>query len=348
MSDQALDKLQRDTFGYFLKETDVATGLVPDNTRSGAPASITAVGFGLATYPVGVERQYLSRAEAAARTLTTLRTFWESPQGEEPDATGYKGFFYHFLDMHTGHRTWDCQLSTIDTTFLLAGALACGRYFDRETPPEPDIRWLADALYRRVDWPWAQDGGQAVSMGWKPETGFPPYRWEGYNEGLLLYVLGLGSPTHPLPAESYAAWTRTYRWEQLYGIEFLYGGHLLIHQLSHLWIDFRGIQDDFMRARGVDYFENDVRAAAVCNRESAALHGVPQRLLGNHGERWSWSGHPLHRRRRASVLRLRRPEVPWGPDDGTIAPWAAVAQLENRKRGDGTSSGPQQDHERDL
>jgi len=331
MSDQALDKLQRDTFGYFLKETDVTTGLVPDNTRGGAPASITAVGFGLAAYPVGVERQYLSRAEAAARTLTTLRTFWESPQGEEPDATGYKGFYYHFLNMHTGRRTWDCELSTIDTTFLLAGALACGRYFDRETPPEPDIRRLADALYRRVDWQWALDGGQTVSMGWKPETGFLPYRWEGYNEGLVLYVLGLGSPTHPLPAETYTAWTRTYRWEQLYGIEFLYGGPLFIHQLSHLWIDFRGIQDDFMRARGIDYFENSRRATYV--QQQYAIEN-PQHFTGYHKDCWGITASDGPGPVTLSIDGVARQfydyiarEVPWGPDDGTIAPWAAVASL---------------------
>ena len=123
---------------------------MPDNTREGAPASITAVGLALASYPVGVERRYLSRAAAVARTLTTLRTFWESPQGEEPDATGFKGFFYHFLDLQTCRRTWNCELSTIDTTFLLAGALACAQYFDRETPPAREIRRLADALYRRI------------------------------------------------------------------------------------------------------------------------------------------------------------------------------------------------------
>lgn len=331
MSDQALDKLQRDTFGYFLKETDVATGLVPDNTRRGAPASITAVGFGLAAYPVGVERRYLSRAEAAARTLTTLRTFWESPQGEEPDATGYKGFFYHFLDMQTGRRTWDCELSTIDTTFLIAGALACGRYFDRETPPEPDIRRLADALYRRVDWQWAQDGGQTVSMGWKPETGFLPYRWEGYNEGLLLYVLGLGSPTHPLPAETYEAWTRTYRWEQLYGIEFLYGGPLFIHQLSHLWIDFRDIQDDFMRTRGIDYFENSRRATLV--QQQYAIEN-PHHFTGYNKDCWGITASDGPGPATLSIDGVERQfydyiarEVPWGPDDGTIAPWAAVASL---------------------
>lgn len=232
----ALEKLQRDTFGYFLKETNPQNGLVPDNTREGAHCSIAAVGLALAAYTVGAERGYFSRADAVKRTLTTLRFFRNSPQGEEPDATGYKGFFYHFLDMKNGRRAWESELSTIDTTFLLAGALASAAYFDRETASEREIRTLADALYRRADWRWTQNGGLTVAHGWTPERGFLKYRWEGYSEALLLYVLGLGSPTHPLPAKSYEAWTKTYRWRKLYGHEFLYAGPLFIHQLSHVWI----------------------------------------------------------------------------------------------------------------
>ncbi|MGH7510761.1 MAG: glucoamylase family protein [Gemmatimonadales bacterium] len=331
MSAGALATLQRDTFGYFVRETDVATGLVPDNNRRGAPASITAVGLALAAYPVGVERQYLSRAEAAARTLTTLRTFWESPQGEQPDATGYKGFYYHFLDLETCRRTWDCELSTIDTTFLLAGALTCAQYFDRESPREREIRRLADALYRRVDWQWALDGGQTVTMGWKPETGFLPFRWEGYNEAMLLYVLGLGSPTHPLPDDSYAAWTRTYRWEELYGLEFLYGGPLYVHQLSHVWIDFRGIQDDFMRGRGIDYFENSRRATYV-QRQYAIEN--PHHFRGYNENCWGITASDGPGPATLLIDGVERHfydyiarQVPWGPDDGTIAPWASITSL---------------------
>ena len=253
-SERALDNLQRDTFGYFLKETNPHNGLVPDSTRTGSHCSIAAVGLALAAYTVGAERGYFSRADAVKRTLTTLRFFWDSPQGEEPDATGHNGFFYHFLYMQTGRRAWESELSTIDTTFLLAGALASAAYFDRETAHEREIRTLADALYCRADWRWALNGGLTVAHAWNPERGFFKYRWEGYNEALLLYVLGLGSPTHPLPEKSYEAWTKTYRWRKLYGHEFLYAGPLFIHQLSHVWIDFRGIQDEYMRARGIDYF----------------------------------------------------------------------------------------------
>ncbi len=252
--DRELHTLERNTFNYFWKETSPVNGLLADNTSGHAPASIAAVGHALASYTVGVERGWVEREAAVERTLTTLRFFENSPQGMEPDATGYKGFYYHFLDMQTGRRVWECELSTIDTTILLAGALTAAAYFDRDTNEEREVRAVADALYRRADWEWALDGALTVSHGWKPESGFLKYRWGGYNEALILYVLGLGSPTHPIPAESYEAWTETYRWKKIYDIEFLYAGPLFIHQLSHVWIDFRGIQDAFMREHAIDYF----------------------------------------------------------------------------------------------
>jgi len=188
-----LDALQRDAFEYFQHETNPVNGLVVDKTQPGAPASIAAVGFALAAYPVGVERSWMTRAEAAERTLTLLRFFWNSPQGTEPDATGYKGFYYHFLNMNTGRRAGRCELSTIDTAFLLAGMLTAAAYFDQDGEEEREIRTLADALYRRADWQWARNGGATVTHGWNPEGGFLNYRWEGYDEALILYVLGLGS-----------------------------------------------------------------------------------------------------------------------------------------------------------
>ena len=200
------------------------------------------------------------------RTLATLRFFWNSPQGPEPDATGYQGFYYHFLDMQTGRRAWDCELSTIGTTLLLAGALSAGAYFDAEDAEERELRSLANALYRRCNWTWAQNGQATVTHGWRPKSGFIAYRWEGYDEALLLYVLGLASPTHPLPQESYEAWLSTYRWEHCYGYDCLYAGPLFTHQLSYIWIDFREIQDAFMREKGIDYFENSRRATYVQQR----------------------------------------------------------------------------------
>src|SRR5688500_9089828 len=236
----SLPQLQRDTFRYFWRETNPENGLMADNTAApGTPASIAGVGFALASYPVAVERSFTSRAKAVERALATLRCFRHAPQGPMPDATGHRGFFYHFLDVATGRRAWRCELSTIDTAILIIGALTAAAYFDRDTAAERELRGLAHSLYRRVDWRWAQNGGATVSHGWKPEGGFKRYRWQGYNEALLLYVLGLGSPTHPLPATSYSAWTSTYRWKRLYGQEFLFGGPLFMHQLSHVWMDFR-------------------------------------------------------------------------------------------------------------
>jgi hypothetical protein len=258
--EETLESLQRYTFEYFLKESNRANVMVPDNTRKDSHASIAPIGFALAAYTIGVERGFITRAEAIERTLTTLRFFRDSEQSEEADATGYKGFYYHFLYMDTGRRAWESELSTIDSTFLLAGILASAAYFDGDAPDECEIRSLAEELYARADWPWALNAGETVSMGWKPACGFLPYRWEGYNEALILYVLALASPARPIPAESYKAQTRTYRWKHLYGLEFLYAGPLFIHQLSHMWIDFRGIQDEFRREKGIDYFENSRRA----------------------------------------------------------------------------------------
>jgi hypothetical protein len=161
-----LDQLQRETFDYFLYESNSENGLVRDKTEKDWPASIAATGLALASYPVGVERSFLTRKDAIKRTLSTLRFFSESQQGTEVDATGYRGFYYHFLDMNTGKRAWKCELSTIDSAFLLAGAVTAAMYFDHLTEEEREIRELADALY-------------AVPTGSGPRTGTPRSAWAG-------------------------------------------------------------------------------------------------------------------------------------------------------------------------
>ena len=330
-SDRELFRLQRNTFNYFWKETNPDNGLLADNTSGDAPSSIAAVGHAIASYAVGVENKWVTRDEAVGRTLTTLRFFWNSPQGTDADATGHKGFYYHFLDLRSGRRVWESELSTIDTTILLAGMLTAAMYFDRESAREREIRDLADALYRRVDWRWAQGNKMAVSHGWKPGSGFLKNRWEGYNEALLLYVLGLGSPTHPLPPESYKAWTRTYRWKKIYGIEFLYAGPLFVHQLPHIWIDFRNIQDDFMREHAIDYFENSRRAAYV--QQQYAIRN-PRSFRGYGEYCWGISASngpgPAVRKVNGATRRFydyHARNAPYGPDDGTLAPWATAASL---------------------
>ena len=181
----------------------------------------------LATVPVNVERGVVIREFSAKVTRRRLRYLLECPQGPEPDASGYKGFFYHFLDIETGRRVWQCELSTIDSAFLFAGALTVATYFDRDTAVEAEIRQLANELYERADWNWACNGGPTLTHGWRPESGFIPHRWQGYDEGLLLYILGLGSPTHPLPPESYAAYCATYEWKNIYDRELLFSGPLV-------------------------------------------------------------------------------------------------------------------------
>ena len=329
--DAMLDSLQQQAFRYFLHETNPANGLVADKTRAGWPCSIAATGLALASYPVGVERGFVSRGEAAARVLTTLRFFRDSPHGPQPDATGYQGFYYHFLDMETGRRAWRSELSTVDTVLLLAGGLAAARYFDGDAEAEIQLRALADELYRRADWQWAQNGGAAVTHGWRPERGFLRYRWQGYDEALLLYLLGLGSPTHPLPAESYDAWLSSYTWKRIYGTEFIYAGPLFIHQLSHIWVDFRGIQDRYVRERGLDYFENSRRATLV-QREYAIRN--PNGFASYDGTCWgiTASDGPGPSVRKLDGVERRFYDyiargVPFGPDDGTIAPWGVVASL---------------------
>ena len=329
--DGELEKLQRESFDYFLHETNPANGLVIDKTAVNWPASIAATGLALACYPVSVERGFMTRAAAVARTLATLRFFWNSPQGTEPDATGYKGFYYHFLDMQTGRRAWHCELSTIDSAFLLAGALTAGAYFNANTPGESEIRTLADALYCRADWQWAQNHGDTVTHGWKPESGFLSYRWEGYDEALLLYILGLGSPTHTLARSSYATWATTYRWESHFGQEYLYAGSLFTHQLSHIWIDFRGIQDDYMRGKDIDYFENSRRVTLV--QQLYAMDN-PLKFKGYGHHCWGITASEGPGPGSLEVAGVARPlfdyiarGVPYGPDDGTLAPWAVVASL---------------------
>jgi hypothetical protein len=319
LDEALLDQLQRAAFDYFLERTRPKTGLVADTTREGSPASIAVSGFGLSTYPVAVERGWLTRPEAARRVLVALRFFAESVQSDAADATGFKGFYYHFLDLETGRRTWKCELSLIDTTLLLAGVLTVSVYFAGDAPAEVEIRSLAEMLLSRVDWAWATNGQSTIMHGWKPECGFLHYGWEGYSEATILYVLALASTTHPLPQGAYAAWTTTYQWENLYDCDWLFAGPLFIHLFSHAWIDFRGIRDAFMREKSSDYFENSQRAVDL---QRAYAKRNPREFVGYGGDCWGISAGdgppPLGYCARA---------IPFGPDDGTLSPPAVVGSL---------------------
>ena len=324
--EELLDEIARETFRYFREEANEKNGLLPDKTQPGAPASIAVLGLGIASYAAGVERGFWSREEAVDRTLTPLRFLLDSRQSREPDATGYRGFYYHFLDMETGRRTWQCELSTIDSALLIAGALVAAGFFDADSSKEREIRTLTDALYGRMEWGWALNGGATVSHGWKPESGFLPFRWEGYCEALFLYALALGSPTHPIPPESYRAWASTYAWKKIYGIEYLHAGPLFIHQLSHVWIDFRGLQDEFLREHGIDYFENSRRAVAI--QQEYAIRN-PKEFEGYGRDCWGLTasdGPGPAAMKIDGVQReffgYRARGAPFGPDDGTVSPWA--------------------------
>ena len=261
--DPFLLELQERTFRFFWDTANPQNGLIPDRYPTPSYSSIAAVGFGLTTYPIGVERGYITRDQARQRVLTTLRFFSKAPQSADPrGAAGHRGFFYHFLDMKTGERFGDSELSTVDTAILLAGALFCQSYFNGADPEEVEIRALVDDIYRRVDWRWAQPKAPAISLGWSPEDGFLKYDWRGYNEAMLLYLLALGSPTFPVGLDAWTEWTSTYdkQWGTFFGQEFLSFPALFGHQYTHVWTDLRDIRDPYMKQRGIDYFENSRRA----------------------------------------------------------------------------------------
>jgi hypothetical protein len=326
--------VERRSFHYFWDLADPNTLLVPDRAPTPSFSSIAAVGFGLTAYGIGAERGYVSRAEAAQRTLATLRSLLAMKQGPEArGVSGYHGFFYHFLDMKTGERFQDVELSTVDTSLLLAGALFSQSYFDRDDATERAIRESAEELYRRVDWPWEVVRPHAISMGWKPEEGFHSWDWRGYNEAMIVVILALGSPTHPVEPEAWNEYTRTYKWGTFQGQEHLLFAPLFGHQYSHVWIDFRGIQDQYMRGKGIDYFENSRRATlsqrayAMANPDGwrdygpdiwglTACDGPMDATLTIDGRPRTF--HSYHARG-ATQGEVR--------DDGTIAPTAAASSI---------------------
>jgi hypothetical protein len=333
MADPGIDAiavLQERTFGYFAREVNAETGLVDDSTRPESPASIAASGFGCICCAVAADHGVLSRTDAAARVAHTLRFLWQAEQSDAPDASGSHGFFYHFLDGRTGRRAWACEISSVDSAILFAGALAAAGYFNGSSEDERTIRELADALYRRADWRWLTRRN-AIAHGWKPESGFLRFDWLGYNEALFVYILALGSPTFAPDSSVYETWTSTYRWRSLLGHEYLYAGPLFTHQLSHVWIDLRGIQDEYMRAKRIDYFENSRRATLV---QAEYARRNPRGYKGYAADSWGISASDgpgpfagLTRRGRRRFYGYRARGVPFGPDDGTLAPWALVASL---------------------
>jgi hypothetical protein len=334
--ERLLDLVERRTFDYFWDLTNPANGLVPDRWPTPSFSSVAAVGFGLTAYPIGVERGYVTREAARERVVATLRFLSSARQGPSSrGVTGYKGFFYHFLDMKTGERFETVELSTIDTTLLLAGVLVCGSYFDADDPAETEIRSLADGLYRRVEWDWIQPHAPLVNHGWKPEVGFLRYDWGGggYDESMILYILALGSPTHPIPAAAWPRLTQNFQWTRFAGQDYIPFNALFGYQYTHVWIDFRGIRDDFSRAHGIDYFENS-RRATYAHRAYAIANPQGYRDYGENIWGLTACDGPADvtvtidgKRRTFHTYWARGCSTTEITDDGTIAPTAAASSI---------------------
>jgi len=325
--DPFFEDLEKRTFLYFWETANPQNGLVPDRAPGKSWASIAAVGFALTAYPIGVERGYVSREAARTRVLATLRFF--------ASTTAQHGFFYHFIDMQDGARRDRSEVSTVDTALLLGGVLVCESYFDGAAPEEAEIRRLAATIYERADWTWAEPRPPGIVMGWRPEVGFLDANWRGYNEAMLVYILALGSGTHPARADAWQEWTRNYdkHWGTVYGQTYLSFGPLFGHQYSHVWIDFRGIQDDYMRAHGLDYFENSRRATyaqrayAIANPQHWRDYG--ENVWGLTACEGPGNSTQLYQggRRHFYGYAARGVGLKQIVDDGTIAPTAALGSL---------------------
>ena len=313
--DAFLEDLSRRTFMFFWEQADPATGIVRDRSRTdGGPAneraanigSIASVGFGLSGMCIAAERGWLPRAQVMDRTRTTLRFFGERMPQEH-------GWFFHFVNLQTGAREWQSELSSIDSALLLAGVLTVRQCFDGD----PEIARLADGIYRRVDFQWMLAGDPGVlAHGWRPESGFLSGRWDHYCELMILYLLGIGSPTHAIPAASWTAWSRpTMTFERF---AYVSGADpLFVHQYSHAWVDFRGRRES--EPPRIDWFENSTIATrahkAFCLSLSKEFPGYSENVWGitasdSQKGYVAWGGPP------------RNPAI-----DGSVVPAAAGGSL---------------------
>jgi hypothetical protein len=334
--DPLFEDIEKRTFNYFWETAEASTGLVPDRWPRAPFASIAAIGFALNAYAVGVERGYITRAQARTRVLTTLKFLYKLPQGPEAESNGgYQGFFYHFLNFGSGLRYGNSELSTVDTALLMAGVLFVGGYFDQSDPQEKEIRETADALYRRVNWPWSIEHVPDIRMGWSPEKQFEIHDWRGYNEGMIVYVLALGSPTHAVASGTWDSFTSNYyqHWGTLEGQTHLTFGPMFGHQFSAVWIDYRGIKDEFMWPQGIDYFENS-RRAVLAQRAYAIRNPLNWKGYGPNIWGLSASDGPadaqLHYQgelRQFRTYSARGVSLVETFDDGTITPYAAIGSL---------------------
>jgi len=263
-----LDSIQHKTLLFFLNEHHPDWGIVKDRAAEWAPASIASTGFGIPSFAVGVERNWMTREQAAQITLNILDFLAGSVQSADTSAAGYKGFYYHFLRLNTGTRAWRCELSTVDTGLLMMGIIFARNYYNLDNDIENRIRSQAAFILDRIDWNFMvmPDTGKyanTISMAWTPDHGLHNMGWSGYNEALFLYILAAGSGMEDAEA-SYNSWLSTYKWQTPYeGLSHAAFPPLFGHQFSQSFIDFRGIADGYMKEKGIDYFENSRRATYV-------------------------------------------------------------------------------------
>ncbi len=306
--DEFLDQMEHNATMFFWERANPSTGQVLDRayalgtTDLRTVSSIAATGFGLTALCIAVKRGYLTNSDVQARVFATLNFIWSQLPQEN-------GFFYHFVDMNTGKRVKQSEVSSIDTAILICGVLTCRQFFK-----DPQIRTLATKIYERVNWPWMLNGGTTFSLGWTPESGFLPYRYDTYCELMMLYLLAIGSPTFPAPASTWDAFARpTISFD---GFNFISGNApLFTHQYSHAWFDFRNKHDAY-----ADYFNNSITATQAHKEFCLSLSGefvdYDDNLWGvtasdsqNHGY-VAWGGPP-----------------PMGPVDGSIVPCAVGGSI---------------------
>ena len=251
--DQFLDEIEQVNFRYFWEQTNPATGITKDRCNlkvadNGIVGSIAATGFGLTALCIGQQRGFVSFSDARERAMTTLNSLWSV-------LPNHRGFFYHWANIDTGERIWDAEVSSVDTAILLCGVLTCREYFR-----SLELTKIANDVFNRVDWTWLSEDTTLLPHGWTPEVGFLPYRWDLYSELMMMYLLGLGSASHPLREDTWSAWKRmTFEYDGLRYIGSF--APLFVHQYSQAWFDFRGKRDKY-----ADYFQNSAIATDVHRR----------------------------------------------------------------------------------